>query len=222
MELESLRQEVCYVNRMLLASGLVSMHSGNASGLDRRSGRLVIKPSGVDYDRLKPEDLVEVDLQSGDVVGGRLRPSVDLPHHLFLYRRILEIGAIIHTHSPYATAFAAVGRSIPICLTAQADQFGTEIPCAPYVDNQQDHIGQAILKYRNRAPAILLGHHGVFAWGPTPREALKSAVMLEEIAKTMFFAFQLGSPQPLPPEEVEKWFTRYQTTYGQPGNPPLS
>ncbi|HPP51617.1 MAG TPA: L-ribulose-5-phosphate 4-epimerase [Thermoguttaceae bacterium] len=218
MEFEELRQEVCYVNRMLLAAGLVSMHSGNASGLDRRSGRLVIKPSGVDYDRLKPEDLVEVDLQSGQVDGGRLRPSVDLPHHLFLYRRMPEIGAIIHTHSPYATAFAAVGRSIPICLTAMADQFGAEIPCTPYVDNQQDHIGQAILKYRTRAPAILLGCHGVFVWGPGPREALKSAVMLEEIAKTMFFAFQLGSPQPLPPEEVEKWFTRYQTTYGQPGN----
>jgi len=219
MDLAELRQEVCDVNRMLLSSGLVSMHSGNASGLDRATGRLVIKPSGVDYQTLRPEDLVEVDLATGQVVGGRLRPSVDLPHHLFLYRHLPNIGAVIHTHSPYATAFAAVGRPIPLCLTAMADQFGAEIPCTPYVDNQEDHIGQAILRYRNRAPAILLGNHGVFVWGPTPREALKSAVMLEEIAKTVFFALQLGQPNVLPAEEVEKWFNRYHTTYGQQEQP---
>jgi L-ribulose-5-phosphate 4-epimerase len=195
------------------------MHSGNASGLDRASGRLVIKPSGVDYETLRPEDLVEVDLVTGRVVGGRLRPSVDLPHPLFLYRHLPDIGAVIHTHSPYATAFAAVGRPIPLCLTAMADQFGAEIPCTPYVDNQEDHIGQAILQYRNRAPAILLGNHGVFVWGSTPREAFKSAVMLEEIAKTVFLALQLGQPRLLPAEEVEKWFTRYHTTYGQPKLP---
>jgi L-ribulose-5-phosphate 4-epimerase len=219
MDLAELRQEVCYVNRMLLSTGLVSMHSGNASGLDRASGRLVIKPSGVDYETLRPEDLVEVDLVTGRVVGGRLRPSVDLPHPLFLYRHLPDIGAVIHTHSPYATAFAAVGRPIPLCLTAMADQFGAEIPCTPYVDNQEDHIGQAILQYRNRAPAILLGNHGVFVWGSTPREAFKSAVMLEEIAKTVFLALQLGQPRLLPAEEVEKWFTRYHTTYGQPKLP---
>ncbi len=215
MDLTQLREEVCYVNQMLLRTGLVSMHSGNASGLDRATGRLVIKPSGVDYERLRPEDLVEVDLATGQVLGSTLRPSVDLPHHLFLYRHIPDIGAVIHTHSPYATAFAAVGRPIPMCLTAMADQFGAEIPCTPYVDNQEDHIGQAILQYRNQAPAILLGNHGVFVWGPTAREALKSAVMLEEIAKTVFFALQLGEPGLLPPEEVQKWFTRYHTTYGQ-------
>ncbi len=220
MNLEPLRQQVCDVNRMLLSTGLVSVHSGNASGLDRPSGRLVIKPSGVDYETLKPEDLVEVDLETGQVVGKTFRPSVDLPHHLFLYRHIPEIGAVIHTHSPCATAFAAVGRPIPLCLTAMADQFGAEIPCTPYVDNQGNHIGEAILQYRNRSPAILLGNHGVFVWGTTPREALKSAVMLEEIAKTMFFALQIGQPQVLPPEEVEKWYTRYHTTYGQQQNPP--
>lgn len=216
MSLAVLRQQVWEANQMLLRSGLVSMHSGNASGLDRDSGRIFIKPSGVDYETLRPEDLVEVDLSTGQVLSGSLRPSVDLPHHLFLYRHIPEITAVIHTHSPYATAFAVVGRSIPMCLTALADQFGDEIPCAPYVDNQEDHIGQAILQYRNRAPAILLGNHGVFVWGPSPQEALKSAIMLEEIAKTVFFALQLGQPKLLPPEEVEKWFRRYHTTYGQP------
>jgi L-ribulose-5-phosphate 4-epimerase len=210
-----LRDEVCSVNRMLPLTGLVTMHSGNASGLDRASGRLVIKPSGMDYDTLSPENLVEVDLETGQVIGSRLRPSVDLPHHLFLYRNLPEVGGIIHTHSNYATAFAAVGKPIPLCLTAIADEFGAEIPCAPYVDNEGDHIGQAILQYRNRSPAILLGNHGVFAWGTTPRSALKAAVMTEDVAKTAHLSMQIGQPRTIPPEEAEKWFDRYHRRYGQ-------
>jgi L-ribulose-5-phosphate 4-epimerase len=215
MDLDQLREEVCRTNRLLLATGLVTMHSGNASGLHRASGRVVIKPSGVDYEQLRPEDLVEVDLHTGRVVRGNLRPSVDLPHHLFLYRNMPEVGAVIHTHSNYATAFAAVGQPIPLCLTAIADEFGDQIPCTPYVDNQGDNIGQAILQWRNRAPAILLGNHGVFAWGATPRQALKAAVMTEDVAKTVWLAMQIGQPRCLPPEEAEKWYTRYHTTYGQ-------
>ncbi len=215
MDLTALREEVCQVNRMLPVAGLVTMHSGNASGLDRRSGRLVIKPSGVDYDKLSPDLLVEVVLETGEVVGSKLRPSVDLPHHRYLYRHMPGVGGIIHTHSNYATAIAALGRPIPVCLTAIADQFGAEIPCTPYVDNEADQIGQAILRYRNRAPAILLGNHGVFAWGPTPREALKIAVMTEDVAKTVHLALQLGQPRELPPEEVKKWYDRYRYGYGQ-------
>jgi L-ribulose-5-phosphate 4-epimerase len=215
MSLAELREEVCYVNKMLPATGLVTMHSGNASGLDRAAGRLVIKPSGVDYDRLTPADLVEVDLGSGEVIGSRLRPSVDLPHHLFLYRHLAEIGAVIHTHSNYAAAWAAVGRPIPLCLTAIADEFGAEIPCAPYTDNEGDHIGQSILKHRNQAPAILLQNHGVFAWGATPRAALKAAVMVEDVAKTVHLALQLGQPREIPPQEAKKWYDRYHQRYGQ-------
>jgi L-ribulose-5-phosphate 4-epimerase len=215
MSLADLREEVCYVNKMLPATGLVTMHSGNASGLDRASGRLVIKPSGMDYDRLTPENLVEVDLQSGQVIGSRLRPSVDLPHHLFLYRHLDQIGGVIHTHSNYATAMAAVGRAIPLCLTAIADEFGAEIPCAPYVDNEGDHIGEAIVKYHNRAPAILLGNHGVFAWGATARAALKAAVMTEDVAKTVHLAMQIGQPRMILPAEAEKWYDRYHHRYGQ-------
>jgi len=200
---------------MLPAAGLVTMHSGNASGLDRASGRLVIKPSGIDYDQLAPDDLVEVDLATGQAVGSRLRPSVDLPHHLFLYRQMPEVCGIVHTHSNYATAFAALGRPIPLCLTAIADEFGVEIPCAPYVDNEGDHIGEAILKYRNRAPAILLGNHGTFVWGDSPRAALKAAVMTEDVAKTVYLALQLGQPTLLPPGEAEKWYDRYHHRYGQ-------
>jgi len=215
MVLEQLREEVCRINRLLPATGLVTMHSGNASGLHSASGRVLIKPSGVDYEQLRPEDLVEVDLHTGQVVSGNLHPSVDLPHHLFLYRNMPEVGAVIHTHSNYATAFAAVGRPIPLCLTAIADEFGDQIPCTPYVDNQGDNIGRAILQWRNRAPAILLGNHGVFAWGATPRQALKAAVMTEDVAKTVWLAMQIGQPRCLPPEEAEKWYARYHTTYGQ-------
>jgi L-ribulose-5-phosphate 4-epimerase len=215
MNLTALREEVCSANKMLLTTGLVTMHSGNASGLDRRSGRLVIKPSGVDYDTLTPEMLVEVALDTGEVVGSKLRPSVDLTHHLYLYRHMPGVGGIIHSHSNYATAMAALGRSIPVCLTAIADQFGAEIPCTPYVDNESDHIGQVILRYRNRSPAILLGNHGVFAWGPSVRDALKVAIMTEDVAKTVHLAMQLGPPREIPPEEVKKWYDRYRYGYGQ-------
>lgn len=211
----TLREEVCRVNQALPRSGLVTMHSGNASGIDRAAGRVLIKPSGVDYDRLTPQDLVEIDLESGKAVDSRLRPSVDLPHHLFLYRHMPEVGGIIHTHSNYATAFAAVGACIPLCLTAIADEFGGEIPCTPYVDNEGDHIGQAILQHKSRAPAILLGNHGTFAWGATPSAALKAAIVTEDVAKTVHLAMQIGKPASIPPAEAEKWYARYHGRYGQ-------
>ena len=191
------------------------MHSGNASGYDPVSGLLVIKPSGMDYDKVTPENLVAVNVHSGKIVDSTARPSVDLPHHLFLYRNIPGLRGIVHTHSNYATAFAAVHKAIPLVLTAIADEFGDEIPCAPYVDNEEDHIGQAILKHRNRAPAILLGNHGVFAWGDSPSSALKAAVMTEDVAKTVHLAMQIGNPVEIPPSEAEKWYDRYQNRYGQ-------
>jgi L-ribulose-5-phosphate 4-epimerase len=215
MNLQELREKVCLINKLLPATGLVTMHSGNASGLDRKSGRLVVKPSGMDYDKLTPECLVEVELSTGKIIDSELRPSVDLPHHLYLYRNMPEIGAVIHTHSNYATAFAAVGRAIPLCLTAIADEFGGEIPCAPYIDNEGDHIGEAIIKHRGRAPAILMGNHGVFAWGTTPDAAIKAAVMVEDVAKTVHLAMQIGQPREIPPNEAEKWYKRYHERYGQ-------
>jgi L-ribulose-5-phosphate 4-epimerase len=124
----------------------------------------------------------------------------------------------VHTHSNFATAFAAAGKPIPCIITACADEFGGEIPCAPYADNQGDHIGESILRYKNRAPAILLERHGVFTWGPTVASALKAAVMVEDIAKTTFLAMQLGASQPLPSIEIDKWWDRYHTTYGQSVN----
>lgn len=212
---DALRIAVCEANRALPRAGLVTIHSGNASGIDRETGRVVIKPSGIDYEALGPGDLAEVDADSGLAVGDGLRPSVDLPHHLHLYRLMPDVGAIVHTHSNYATAFAAVRRPIPVCLTAIADEFGGEIPCTPYVDNEGDHIGEAIAAHRTQAPAILLGGHGVFAWGPTPPAAVKAAVMTEDVAKTVWLALALGEPPVMAPEEVRKWNDRYHTTYGQ-------
>jgi L-ribulose-5-phosphate 4-epimerase len=213
--LDALREEVCYANRMLPAAGLVTMHSGNASGYDPESGLLVIKPSGMDYDQITAENLCAVEVATGRVVDSGLRPSVDLPHHLFLYRNLPDVRGVVHTHSNHATAFAAVNRSVPLCLTAIADEFGDEIPCAPYVDNEGEHIGEEILRYRNRSPAILLGNHGVFAWGPSPRAALKAAVMTEDVAKTVWLAMQIGEPKVIPAKEAEKWYDRYHNRYGQ-------
>ncbi|HJP82777.1 MAG TPA: class II aldolase/adducin family protein, partial [Fimbriimonadaceae bacterium] len=169
-----------------------------------------------DYGDVSSDNLAAVRLSTGELLTPHLRPSVDLPHHLFLYRHMPELGGVIHTHSNYATAFAAVGRCIPVVLTAICDEFGGEIPCTPYVDNEGEHIGEAILKYKTRAPAILLGNHGVFAWGPTPAAALKAAAMVEDVAKTVWLSYALGQPNEIPRDEAEKWFDRYQNRYGQP------
>jgi L-ribulose-5-phosphate 4-epimerase len=200
---------------MLPKAGLVTMHSGNASGYDPGEDLVVIKPSGMDYDQITPDRLVAVRLSTGEVLDSKYRPSVDLPHHLFLYRNLPGVRGIIHTHSNHATAFAACHRPIPLALTAIADEFGGEIPCTPYVDNEGDHIGQAILQYRGRGPAILLGNHGVFAWGDSPIGALKAAVMVEDVAKTVLLAEQLGSVKLIPKEQAELWWDRYQNRYGQ-------
>ena len=211
---DQLRHEVWEANLGIYRAGLVTMHSGNASGIDRRRGLVLIKPSGMDYEKMRPADLVVTDLD-GRKVRGKWKPSVDLPHHLYIYKHRPEIGGIIHTHSNYATSFALLGRAIPAYLTAIADEFGDEIPCAPYVDNVGDHIGKEILKCAGKAPAVLLAHHGAFAFGASPAAAFKAAVMLEDVAKTCHLAELLGKPKPLPPDEVQKWYGRYHSTYGQ-------
>jgi len=215
--IEKLREEVWKANRGVYRAGLVTMHSGNASGIDRDRGVVLIKPSGMDYDRMRSQDMVLTDLE-GHKLKGKWNPSVDLPDHLYIYNHCPQIGGVIHTHSNYATSFALLGRPLPVYLTAIADEFGEEIPCLPYVDNRADHIGKAIVKYMGRrAPAVLLAHHGVFAFGATPRAALKAAVMVEDVAKTCHLALLRGRPKPLPPREIKKWWDRYHTTYGQAG-----
>lgn len=224
MEFAELREEVWRANRRLPELGLVVMHSGNASGVHRESGLVLIKPSGVDYEGLRPEDLAVVGLDGNSVepdqipdrVPSTFRPSVDVPHHLVLYRKDPSIGGVVHTHSNHATAWAAAARPIPCALTALADEFGGEVPCAPYTDNEGDHIGDAILAVRTRAPAVLLAGHGVFAFGTSVTKAVKAAAMVEDAAKTLSIAVRLGDVPSLPPDEIEKWWTRYHESYGQP------
>lgn len=223
MNFKDLREEVCVVNRSLRDSGLVVVHSGNASGFHRESGCVLIKPSGVDIDQLRPGMLVATDMEGvvlpphrvPDGITSDLRPSVDLIHHLGIYREYGDVAGIVHTHSTYATAWAAVEKSVPCVITACADEFGGPIPCAPYVDNVGSAIVDSIIRHRTRAPAILLGKHGVFAFGKTTTAAFKTAAMTEWVAKTTLLAMQLGDPLAIPAEEITKWWTRYHTTYGQ-------
>src|SRR5215472_14350246 len=212
--LKQLRKQVWEANQGIFRAGLVTMHSGNASGIDRKRGLVFIKPSGMDYHKMEPPDLVATNL-NGKKVRGKWKPSVDLPHHLFVYRHRPDVRGIIHTHSNYATSFAMLERPIPAYLTAIADEFGDEIPCAPYVDNIGDHIGESIVKAAGRSPVVLLANHGVFAFGPTVAAAFKAAVMVEDVARTCHLALQLEKPKPLPSAEVKKWYDRYHSTYGQ-------
>jgi L-ribulose-5-phosphate 4-epimerase len=211
--LEKLREEVFRANMALPANQLVTWTSGNVSGRDVASGLVVIKPSGVLFDELAPDNMVVVDLD-GNVVEGTLGPSTDTASHLYLYRHRSDINGIVHTHSDYATAFAAVGRSIPVVLTAIADEFGGEIPCADYVRIGGKQIGQEILRKIGNSPAILMKQHGVFTIGASPQKALKAAVMVEDIARTVWLAMQIGKVEELPAEEIQANFERYQTRYG--------
>jgi L-ribulose-5-phosphate 4-epimerase len=212
--LSELRHEVCRMNLELPRNGLVAWTSGNVSGKDAATGLVVIKPSGVRYDSLCSENMVIVDAE-GKVVEGELRPSSDVHAHLHIYLQRTDVGGIAHTHSTFATAFAALGRSIPACLTAICDEFGGPIPCGGYATVGGDEIGQEVVKGIGRSPAILLKNHGVFAIGATPEAAVKAAVMTEDAAKTVFFACLLGQPEEIPPEEIERAYRRYAQEYGQ-------
>jgi len=212
--LEALREEVCRLHQELPRNGLVTWTGGNLSGRDEESGLVVIKPSGIRYEDLRPEHLVVVDLE-GQVVEGTLKPSSDTASHLFVYRHRPEIRGVVHTHSPYATAFAALGRPIPVYLTAQADEFGGPIPCGPFALIGSEAIGRAILDSIGTSSAVLLKNHGVFTIGKNPEGAIKSAVMVEDIARTVWLALQIGQPEPIPDAEVAKLHHRYTHVYGQ-------
>ena len=214
MLLESLRREVCEGNLLLPRYGLVTWTSGNVSGRDVQTGYVVIKPSGVCYEELKPENMVILDLE-GQVIEGRLNPSVDASTHLTIYRHRQDVHGVVHTHSTFATAFAALGRPIPVYLTAIADEFGGPIPVGAYAQIGGEAIGQEVLRSIGDSPAILMKNHGVFAIGPTVIEAVKAAVMTEDVARTVFYALQMGRPDPIPADEVRRGHQRYVEKYGQ-------
>ena len=191
--LEALKQQIYEANMELPKRGLVTYTWGNVSGIDREKGLFVIKPSGVDYDKMRPEDMVVMDLD-GNQVEGNLRPSSDTPTHLELYKAFKEIGGIVHTHSTFATAWAQAGRGIPCYGTTHADYFYGEIPCARNLTPEEIEEGYEkntglvnveTFKGRNPVyvPGVLCKNHGPFTWGKDGAEAVHNAVVLEEIAK---------------------------------------
>jgi len=212
--LEDLKRNVCQMNLELPRNGLVAWTSGNVSGRDESTGLVVIKPSGVRYETLSAEKMVVVDPQ-GKVVEGPLKPSSDVFAHVYIYRHRPEVGGVVHTHSTFATAFAALGRPIPASLTAICDEFGGAIPCGGYATVGGDEIGREVVGKIGSSPAILLKNHGVFTVGRTPEAALKTAVMVEDVARTMFFALLLGQPEEIPPAEIKRAHLRYLQEYGQ-------
>jgi L-ribulose-5-phosphate 4-epimerase len=216
MLLASLRREVCAMNLELPRQRLVTWTSGNVSGRDAESGYVVIKPSGVRYDDLAPENMVVVDL-NGNVVEGPLKPSVDTTTHLYVYRHRPDVGGVVHTHSPYATSFAMLGQSIPVYLTAMGDEFGAEIPLGDYCQIGGDQIGQEIVRSIGNSPSILIRSHGVFTIGANAVAAVKAAVMTEDVAKTVHLGLLRGQPEPLPSDEVARLRQTYLQNYGQAG-----
>jgi L-ribulose-5-phosphate 4-epimerase len=212
--LEQLKEQVWKLHLELPKNSLVTWTGGNVSARDLESGLVVIKPSGVMYEELRPEDHVVVDLE-GDIVEGTLKPSSDTASHVYIYRERSDINGIVHTHSPYATAFAALGRPIPVVLTAIADEFGGPIPCAGFALIGGEEIGKQVVEHIGDSAAVLLKNHGVFTVGKTVRDAVKAAVMVEDVAKAVWLALQLGVPDEIPAEDVAKLHDRYTNVYGQ-------
>ncbi len=212
--LEALREEIWRLHLELPKNNLVAWTGGNVSGRDAETGYVVIKPSGVLYDDLRPQDLVVVDLE-GQIVEGTLKPSSDTASHLYIYRHRPDVNGVVHTHSRYATAFAALGRPIPVYLTAMADEFGGPIPCGGFALIGTEAIGQVVVESIGRSPAVLLKNHGVFTVGPTVKAAVKAAVMVEDVAATVWLALQLGQPEEIPAAEVAQLHYRYTHVYGQ-------
>jgi L-ribulose-5-phosphate 4-epimerase len=212
--LDQLKEQVWKLHMELPRNGLVVWTGGNVSARDPETNLVVIKPSGVLYDELRPEDHVVLNLD-GEIVEGSLKPSSDTASHLYIYRHRPDVNGVVHTHSSYATAFAALGKPIPVYLTAMADEFGGPIPCAGFALIGGEEIGKQVVEHIGTSPAVLLKNHGVFTIGSTARNAVKAAVMVEDVACTVWRALQLGQPDEIAPADVAKLHDRYMHVYGQ-------
>ncbi len=212
--LEKLKEELVELHLELPRNHLVVWTSGNVSARDPETGLVVIKASGIRYEEMRPQHMVVVDLD-GKMVEGDYKPSSDLYSHLYIYKHREDVGGVVHTHSAYATAFAAVNKPIPVVLTAIADEFGGPIPCGGFALIGDDAIGKVVLESIGKSPAVLLKNHGVFAIGKNAKAAVKAAVMTEDNAKTVWLAMQIGTPDVIPQEDVDTLHHRYTHVYGQ-------
>jgi L-ribulose-5-phosphate 4-epimerase len=216
-----LRERVATLHAELVRYGLVVWTAGNVSARVPGHELLVIKPSGVSYDELTPEAIVVCDLH-GKLVDGDLSPSSDTAAHAYVYRHMPDVGGVVHTHSTYASAWAARGEAIPCALTAMADEFGGEIPLGPFARIGDDAIGRGVVDVLtgHRSPAVIMRNHGVFAIGRDAAAAVKAAVMCEDVARSTHIARQLGALIPIDKADVDALYDRYQNVYGQPEGGP--
>jgi L-ribulose-5-phosphate 4-epimerase len=226
--LDKLKQKVFQANLDLVKHGLVISTWGNASGRDSDSGLIVIKPSGINYDRMTPSDMVVID-PDGKVVEGKLKPSTDAPTHLVLYQAFSSLGGVVHTHSTYATAWAQAGRAIPPFGTTHADHFSGEVPCTRMLSDKEVasdyevNTGKIIIEKLGKndplsVPSILVNCHGPFSWGPDPEAAVYNAVALEEVARMALYTVLLGKSEPVDNYLIDKHFKRKhgdKAYYGQ-------
>lgn len=216
----AVRTEVAALHGELVRSGLVVWTGGNVSGRVPGADLFVIKPSGVPYDGLTAADMILCDLDGVVVAGseGSSRsPSSDTAAHAYVYRHMDRVGGVVHTHSTYACAWAARGEPIPCVLTAMADEFGGPVPVGPFAIIGDDSIGRGIVDTLSdsRSRAVLMRNHGPFTIGVDARDAVKAAVMVEDVARSVHVARQLGEPVPIPQDAIDRLYERYQTVYGQ-------
>jgi L-ribulose-5-phosphate 4-epimerase len=220
LQVADVRARVAALHAELPRNGLVVWTAGNVSERVPGVDLFVIKPSGVSYDELEPGTMVVCDLAGDKIEDGtadRLQPSSDTAAHAYVYRHMPEVGGVVHTHSPYATAWAARGEPVPCVLTMMADEFGGDIPVGPFARIGDDSIGRGIVDTlrSSRSTAVLMQNHGPFTVGEDARAAVKTAVMCEDVARTVHLSRQQGSPIPIPPADIDSLYDRYQNVYGQ-------
>ncbi len=212
--LKKLKEELCHLHQELPKNNLVVWTGGNISARDPETGLVLIKASGIRYEDMRPEHMVVLDM-TGIIVEGNFKPSSDVYSHLYIYRNRPDVFGVVHTHSRYATAFAAVNMPIPCVLTAMGDEFGGPIPCGGFALIGDDEIGKIVVDTIGSSPAVLLKNHGVFTIGKNSKAAVKAAVMTEDAAATVWIAMQIGKPDVIPQEDVDKLHARYTKVYGQ-------
>lgn len=212
--LENLKKEVIEAGIKLKEYKLITLTGGNVSGRDKETGYIVMTPSGMEYDLLKLEDITVTDLD-GNIIEGIRKQSSDLKTHLQIYKAKEEINGIIHTHSSFASCFAVLNESIPVTSTTMANEIGGEVPVSKYAPVGSDELGEYIVEKIGDQKAVLLESHGVFAYGENVNHALTAAVMLEDAAKVYYLAKSIGSPKPLPEEEIKRASELFKNVYGQ-------